>query len=170
MRGQVLRFNSQSDVHHSRLNRLDALMSWNYRVIEFDNAAPEPPHREIREVYYNDQGQPCAYGNVGQLVWSVDDIDAPHTILENMRGALEKPILLAKDFDGAAAPSAATPDTGCTVHFEKMPNSEDLFLQLPPAFLGAHDWREGDVLDFKPTAGAFTITNTTKEKRDGIHP
>lgn len=78
-------------------------MSWNYRVIEFVDP-DDSPWRAIHEVFYDDivnPGQPVRYseypaqvvshdggGNIANLAW----------VLDRMREALDKPVLVEADF------------------------------------------------------------------------
>jgi hypothetical protein len=78
-----------------------SMRHWNYRIIEFaGHTDDEPARRELREVHYDDNGRPSAYGQPASVAWDVDEGDAmPLLILERMREALAKPALFDVDFD-----------------------------------------------------------------------
>lgn len=67
---------------------------WNYRVMEFSEG--NETWREFREVYYRD-GQPEHYAAVGDSPRWGDNEEA-RLILDQMRVALDKPILRPSDF------------------------------------------------------------------------
>lgn len=70
---------------------------WNYRVIEFSEG--DETWRAIHEVHYADDA-PVAYSETPASVsWGSDEPDSTAIdILERMRGALGKPVLLASEF------------------------------------------------------------------------
>lgn len=75
-------------------------MSWNYRVIEFVDEQGYP-WRAIHEVHYDDAGKPVSYTEDAASVISSDGagINAPLAwVLEKMREALDKPVLVETDF------------------------------------------------------------------------
>lgn len=80
------------------------MATWNYRVIEFvtpsSEGAPEERWRAIHEVHYDENGRPSSYTeSPARVAWDVDDGDsAPLFILERMKRALAKPVLLERDF------------------------------------------------------------------------
>lgn len=141
---------------------------WNYRVIEFAADGDEPAWRELREVYYDDAGNPSAYGAVAQVVWSVEeDSETPLSLLERMREALGKPVLEARDFESEEFPAPDTKTTSFTVILEKDPDSDDVLLPLPESLLIDQDWRVGDRLDFKVVSeGRCVLTNLSKAERE----
>ena len=69
-------------------------------MIEFVEAN-DSPFRQIHEVYYDDDGKPTSYGeNPAAIVWDVatnDNVTA-REILQNMKQALDKPVLVETDF------------------------------------------------------------------------
>ena len=80
------------------------MSTWNYRVIEFitpsPEGMPEGSWRAIHEVYYDENGRPNGYAESSAVIgWHTDEGDsAPFTILERMREALAKPVLIESDF------------------------------------------------------------------------
>ncbi|MGZ5802337.1 MAG: hypothetical protein ACXWJZ_17115 [Burkholderiaceae bacterium] len=72
-------------------------MTWNYRVMELIDVDGEPYH-EIREVYYDDDGNPNGYVDHAADLSSVEGIAGLAWVLVRMREALEKPILREGDF------------------------------------------------------------------------
>lgn len=79
-------------------------MSWNYRVIEFVDEAGEP-WRAIHEVHYDPEGNPNGYGEEPAAVTSTDDAGTNASlswVLDRMREALDKPVLVERDFKRAA--------------------------------------------------------------------
>ena len=141
---------------------------WNYRIIEFAADGDEPAWRELREVYYDDSGQPSAYGAVAQVVWSVEEDPAtPLSLLERMREALGKPVLDARDFESKVHPAPHTKAMSFTVILQKDPDSDDVVLPLPESLLIDQDWRVGDRLDFKVVSeGCCALTNLSKAERE----
>jgi hypothetical protein len=141
---------------------------WNYRVIEFPAVQDEPARRELREVYYDDAGRPCAYGAPAQVLWDDEEDPAtPYSILQRMREALDKPVLDARDFEHTERPSPLTEATSFTVILEKDPDSDDLLLPLPAKFLADQDWRAGDRINFEVLAdGRYALTNVSKAERE----
>jgi hypothetical protein len=73
---------------------------WNYRAIRFEHG--EDSHIAIHEVHYQD-GMPVAYSETPAVVlWSVEEPDgAGLAILDRMREALVKPVLLESEFQGS---------------------------------------------------------------------
>ncbi len=141
---------------------------WNYRVIEFAADKGEPARRELREVYYDDSGRPCAYGATAQVMWGAEEDPAtPYSILKRMREALDKPVLDARDFGPEEHPSSQTEAEHFTLVLEADPDSDDLLLPLPDKLLADQDWRIGDVLRFEVLAeGRFALTNVSKAERE----
>lgn len=73
---------------------------WNYRVIEFVDPSGEP-WRAIFEVHYRD-GLPVAYTEEPAVVLSDEENnDGLAWALDRMREALDKPVLVERDFDEA---------------------------------------------------------------------
>ncbi len=72
---------------------------WNYRVIEFVDPKNNEPWRSIHEVHYQD-GRPASYsGSPAHVTWDVSEGNsAAETMLEKMREALAKPVLVEIDF------------------------------------------------------------------------
>jgi hypothetical protein len=140
---------------------------WNYRVIEFAAGNGEPAWRELREVFYDDSGKPCAYGGMAQLAWSVEeDPDVPNAILERMRAALGKPILYASDFNSDDQAASGTAGVSYSVTIQEDPDSDDLILPLPQSLLDAEDWRVGDRIRFDVLSeGRAVLTNLSKAER-----
>lgn len=74
-------------------------MTWNHRVIQHEENGET--WRAIHEVYYDGDGVPWAYTeNPTPVQWS--EGDAPNWILDQMRKALEAPVLREADFVGKA--------------------------------------------------------------------
>ena len=73
---------------------------WNYRAICFEHG--EDSHIAIHEVHYQD-GIPVAYSETPAVVlWSVEEPDgAGLAILNRMREALVKPVLLESEFQAS---------------------------------------------------------------------
>lgn len=72
-------------------------MSWNYRVIEFVTPEGEP-WRAIHEVYYESDGKPWLYSEKpAGVVWD-EGRDEAVSILNRMMDALNKPVLVERDF------------------------------------------------------------------------
>ena len=71
-------------------------MHWNYRVFKFADRCAEEAF-EIREVYYDDQGNPTGYteGESAPLGMTIDELRSD---LGYMLRALDKPILTEADF------------------------------------------------------------------------
>ena len=71
-------------------------MHWNYRVVEdFDDGTGERTFG-ILAVYYDEKGTPVAYATTGPMAGSMS---ALHSEVAKMVGALDRPILKAKDID-----------------------------------------------------------------------
>lgn len=90
------------------------MSTWNYRVIEFVTPPytdePNERWRAIHEVYYDENGRPVGYTeNPAVIGWHADDGDSvPLTIIERMREALAKPVLVPSDFHAEQAATNAT--------------------------------------------------------------
>lgn len=69
------------------------MTTWNYRVFRL-GAVGEPAWLEIREVYYNDAGEPRSYTERAVPV-SGEDLAL---VIEKMAAALREPILTEGDF------------------------------------------------------------------------
>lgn len=81
-------------------------MHWNYRVIEFVDPATEEPWRGIFECYYDDEGKPNGYreGPAEVVSYDPEGNEAPGGlawVLDKMREALSKPVLVEADFTRA---------------------------------------------------------------------
>lgn len=141
---------------------------WNYRVIEFPAVQDEQARRELREVYYDDSGRPCAYGAAAQVMWDDEEDPAtPYSILQRMREALDKPVLDARAFELEERPSPQTEMASFMVILEKDPDSDDLLLPLPAKFLADQDWRVDDRINFEIVAeGRYVLTNISKTERE----
>jgi hypothetical protein len=88
-------------------------MSWNHRVIEFRDPDGSV-WRAIHEVHYDDAGLPVAYTE-GHAVVIADAENCPEEmirILDRMRAAVEKPVLIEKDFVGKIDDVVSTPTQG----------------------------------------------------------
>ncbi|KWN80853.1 hypothetical protein WM24_23745 [Burkholderia ubonensis] len=72
-------------------------MTWNHRVVEHQTNGET--WRAIHEVYYDDAGVPWGYTeNAVGIVW--DEDGDPHWTLDQMRKALDAPVLAESDFIG----------------------------------------------------------------------
>lgn len=69
---------------------------WNYRVMKTVMGSGEILHG-IHEVYYID-GEPSSYSSTEAVVGWDEDLAYGNTILDNMRKALDKPVLTVEDF------------------------------------------------------------------------
>lgn len=67
-------------------------MSWNYRVVRFDS---EEEYYEIKEVFYNDKGEPTGYSDA---VCGAETYDGLFKCMELMQSAHSKPVLNDEDF------------------------------------------------------------------------
>lgn len=87
-------------------------MSWNYRVIQDDDASGEPCHA-IHEVYYDNDGTLIGYSAVPTPVVAFDGDGAKPLswVLDRMREALAKPVLTPLDFEA----DNGTPDPDPTL-------------------------------------------------------
>lgn len=72
---------------------------WNYRVIEFVDVDGSP-YRQIHEVHYRDNGQPASYAEEPATVLWTDTESAREArrTLSQMRSALDRPVLVERDF------------------------------------------------------------------------
>jgi len=70
---------------------------WNYRIVNVDETIEEEQSLEIREVYYDRQGEP--YGHCSAEVFG-NEIEELDRVLTNMRQAFDQPILTKADFTG----------------------------------------------------------------------
>ncbi len=82
---------------------------WNYRAIRFEHG--EDSHIAIHEVHYRD-GRPVAYSETPAVVlWSVEEADwTGLAILDRMREALGKPVLLESEFQDSGRQLGFLPD------------------------------------------------------------
>jgi hypothetical protein len=69
-------------------------MNWNYRVMEFESG--DDVYHEIREVYYDSEGNPNGYTARTAGVGS-DSANGLSWVLDRMREALDKPVLKPSD-------------------------------------------------------------------------
>jgi hypothetical protein len=70
-------------------------MSWNYRVLAWEQE-DEEPYFEIGSVSYDKHGNPVVYSEYGNIAGG-DTIDELQVELNQMNQALNKPILWAGD-------------------------------------------------------------------------
>ena len=71
---------------------------WNYRVIEFVESNGDQ-FRQIHEVHYDANDKPKAYSEAPAVImWDVSEENAAIEILEKMKEALNKPVLIKSDF------------------------------------------------------------------------
>jgi hypothetical protein len=70
---------------------------WGYRIVNVDSEFDDETSLEIREVYYDQEGNP--YGHCGAEVFG-NDIGELDTVITKMRSAFDKPILTKDDFIG----------------------------------------------------------------------
>lgn len=78
-------------------------MSWNYRVIEFICPVSTERWQAIHEVHYDSEGRPISYSEGAACVISSDDGGNEAGlawVLDRMREALDKPVLVERDFVG----------------------------------------------------------------------
>ncbi len=78
-------------------------MSWDYRVIEFVDPSGDL-WRGIFEVFYDERGRPRQYSENPACVQSSDsdgNEKALEWVLDRMREALEKPVLVEQNFEAA---------------------------------------------------------------------
>lgn len=82
-----------------RLLKANKSTYWNYRVIEFFDPENDKPWRAIHEVYY-ENGKPKYYTeNPASIVFDLDEsTDDIKEEIERMKSALDKPVLIEKDF------------------------------------------------------------------------
>ncbi len=76
-------------------------MSWNYRVIEFVCPMSNETWQAIHEVFYDEHGMPESYGEDPASVTSSDSNGNQADlgwVLDKMREALDKPVLVERDF------------------------------------------------------------------------
>jgi beta-glucanase (GH16 family) len=80
-------------------------VKWNYRVIEFVDPHDNEPWQAIHEVYYDVAGLPNGYAENPAGVVSHDAGNNKadlRWVLDRMREALSKPVLVQRDFERAA--------------------------------------------------------------------
>lgn len=144
------------------------MKNWNYRIVEFDVAMGEPAWRELREVFYDDAGLPCAYGAVGQVAWDAEeDPQVPYAILERIRAALGKPILYARDFNPVLEQASNKAMASLTVVLEQDPDSDGVVLPLPDSLLTDLGWRIGDRINVEVLPDRrMALTNLSKAERE----
>ena len=70
---------------------------WSYRIVNMDQDSEEEPSFEIREVYFDREGNP--YGHCAAEVFG-GDLEEMDRVLAHMKEALDKPILNKADFTG----------------------------------------------------------------------
>jgi hypothetical protein len=76
-------------------------MTWNYRVIQFVCPVSNEPWQAIHEVHYDQESRPVSYAEDPASVVSSDDAGnnkGLDWVLERMREALAKPVLVERDF------------------------------------------------------------------------
>jgi hypothetical protein len=76
-------------------------MTWNYRVLQFVDPATEELWQAIHEVHYDESGDPASYSEDPAVVMSHDASNARADlgwVLDKMREALLKPVLVERDF------------------------------------------------------------------------
>jgi hypothetical protein len=69
-------------------------MTWNYRVVKFDGAFDEP-YFEIKEVYYDRDGNPTGYCDATVAGETFEDII---TVLDQMKADATRAVLMEKEF------------------------------------------------------------------------
>lgn len=82
------------------------MSTWNYRVIEFLEPGTDEPWQAIHEVHYDDDGRPEYYSEDPAVVVSHDAGNNRADlcwVLDMMRLALDKPVLVEKDFERSNA-------------------------------------------------------------------
>lgn len=144
------------------------MKNWNIRIVEFDAGQGEPAWRELREVFYDDAGQPSAYGGLGHVTWDAgEDSQVPYTILERMRDALDKPVLYARDFNPVSEQLAGKAMASFTVVLEQDPDSDGVVLPLPESLLADLDWRIGDRIKLEVLSDRrMVLTNLSEAERE----
>ena len=70
-------------------------MHWNHRVVDMTDANGGDPLFEIREVYYEDNGMPTGYGEPSVMSESIEGLN---WVLDQMKAALDQPVLKPEDF------------------------------------------------------------------------
>ena len=93
-----------SDFEFKQAIKKTGLFMWNYRVMNVDESEEEDTSLEMREVYYDKQGEP--YGHCSAEVFG-NDLEEMDRVLTNMRQAFDKPILTKADFTGDPSKSEA---------------------------------------------------------------
>ena len=71
-------------------------MNWNHRVINCPSENGGEDYFTFKEVYYDDDQKPYAYGNpfIGG-----DDIEELQALVNRLNKALEQPVLHEKEFE-----------------------------------------------------------------------
>ena len=89
-------------------------MSWNYRVIQTDDASGEPYHA-IHEVYYDNDGTLISYSAepTPVVAFDGDGVKGLSWALDRMREALGKSVLTPREFE--AGNGTPDPDPTLTV-------------------------------------------------------
>jgi hypothetical protein len=86
------------------------LDGWNYRVVRFTSEVNgvRGDWLEVREVYYDDEGNPEAYtaDEAGPGGETLDELRADHALIAQ---AFERPIINAEDLPRDAEPTAPPP-------------------------------------------------------------
>ena len=79
------------------------MSSWNYRIMGF--GYPENPHYAIHEVYYDEDEKLKSYSESAAVVFGDlgDEKNSMSWILDQMREAIDKPILMEDEFPKEAA-------------------------------------------------------------------
>ena len=72
-------------------------MHWNYRIVFMEDERWGDQWMELREVFYNDAGEPIGHSSTTVIGDSLDDVAE---CLRLMQEAVEKPVLKHADFIG----------------------------------------------------------------------
>jgi hypothetical protein len=89
--------------------------TWNFRVMEFRDPDTEEVWQAIHEVHYDGSGKPIGYSTYPTGVVSHDDgghQKALGWVLDRMREALDRPVLVESDFDSEPSADAAVQEAG----------------------------------------------------------
>lgn len=71
---------------------------WNYRLVDMTTPEnPEDPWIEMREVFYNSQGEPCAHTKATMGGESMEELEAN---MDRFDRAFEQEVLTEEDFIG----------------------------------------------------------------------
>ena len=72
-------------------------MYWNHRVVDMSAENEGNPLFGIREVYYEDNGIPTGHGEPSVMS---DTMEGLKWVVDQMKEALDQPVLTPKDFKG----------------------------------------------------------------------